>query len=368
MRKSLRAVSLAALVAAGVGLPGLTASAAPGPPPQRTITVATHDLEPFVMTRGNIKSGFTIDIVDQIAKHGGWNVEYVDVPDVGSQLRSVTENRTDAAAGAISITADRAERFDFSQPILNAGLQIMVPASHAASSSPGLQDFLRLLFSRTMLVWLFAALVLTIVPAHIIWLIERRHSDAMVSRSYFPGIFQSFAWGLGMLAAAADDSPRHWGTRALAVLWAFVSIIFVAYYTATLTANLTVAKFDARISSPSDLVGREVCTVENTTSAAFLNEQGIGFTGVPTIDACYSGLKDDIYEAVVFDAPVLQFYVANEGAGSAALVGTVFQGEDYGIAFRNGSELRKQADSALLLMREDGDYDLIKQKWFGDAG
>ena len=59
----------------------------------------------------------------------------------------------------------------------------------------------------------------------------------------------------------------------------------------------------------------------------------------------------------------------NDGGGpalvTAALVGTVFQNEDYGIAFHNGSELRKQADAALLKMREDGDYDLIKQKWFG---
>jgi polar amino acid transport system substrate-binding protein len=70
---------------------------------------------------------------------------------------------------------------------------------------------------------------------------------------------------------------------------------------------------------------------------------------------------------VVFDAPVLQYHVANEGVGSMNLAGPIFQTEDYGIAFRNGSDLRKQADSALLSMREDGTYDLIKQKWFGSG-
>jgi ABC-type amino acid transport substrate-binding protein len=29
------------------------------------------------------------------------------------------------------------------------------------------------------------------------------------------------------------------------------------------------------------------------------------------------------------------------------------------------ASLRKQADAALLKMREDGDYGMIKQKWFG---
>ena len=67
----------------------------------------------------------------------------------------------------------------------------------------------------------------------------------------------------------------------MGILLAFVSIVFVAYYTATLTANLTVEKFNSQISSPADLVGKRVCTVDKTTSASFLQQEGIGFTGVP---------------------------------------------------------------------------------------
>ena len=78
---------------------------------------------------------------------------------------------------------------------------------------------------------------------------------------------------------------------------------------------------------------------------------------------------DDItgnkFDAVAFDAPVLAYFVAHDGAKEATLVGTVFKHTDYGIAFRNGSELRKQADEALLKMREDGDFQMIKEKWFG---
>ena len=86
---------------------------------------------------------------------------------------------------------------------------------------------------------------------------------------------------------------------------------------------------------------------------------------MPAIKECYSGLKGGDFDAVVFDAPVLAYYVAHDGSEAATLVGTIFMNEDYGIAFRLGSDLRKQADEALLKMRADGDYDLIKQKWFG---
>ena len=169
-----------------------------------------------------------------------------------------------------------------------------------------------------------------------------------------------------MLAAAPDDAPRHWHTRALGVLWAFVSIIFVAYYTATLTANLTVEKFDAQITSAADLVGRAVCTVANTTSTATMDDLGVTATGVPTIDDCYAGLKNGTFEAVVSDAPLLQYYVSHDGAGIAELAGPVFHHEDYGIAFPLGSDLRKQADDALLSIRENGDFELIKNKRLGD--
>jgi len=149
------------------------------------------------------------------------------------------------------------------------------------------------------------------------------------------------------------------------VLWAFVSIIFVAYYTATLTANLTVEKFDSQIGSPTDLVGRSVCAKANTTSSSYLDTIGVRFTGVPQLEDCSAGLLNGNYEAVVGDAPVLQYYVANAGAGVAEIASPVFQKEDYGIAFPLGSDLRKQVDDALLSIRENGDYELIKRTWLG---
>ena len=61
----LRALTIVALLIALVGgLPGIAAPAKAAP---RTVRVATHDIEPFEMSHDNLKSGFTIDILDQIA-------------------------------------------------------------------------------------------------------------------------------------------------------------------------------------------------------------------------------------------------------------------------------------------------------------
>lgn len=352
-----------ALIAAIAGIPCFLPSANAE---QRSVTVATRDLAPFVMTEGNLKSGFTIDLVDEMAKRSGWTVEYRDFPSVAEQLKAVSEGRADAAAAAISITSERAEKFDFSQPFMSGGPQIMIPAAATKPSTPGLMSFLQLLFSKTVLIWLLAAVVLTLIPAHITWLLERRHPDSMVSKSYLPGILQSFRWGIGAMAGAADDAPRQAIARIMAILWGFICIIFIAYYTATLTANITVGKFEAQINGPGDLAGKKVCTVSKTTSAETLDKFGIAFNGVATIDDCFKGLRAKQFQAVVYDSPVLAYYVNQQPPETVHLVGAILRPEEYGIAFPNGSSLRKVADAALLTMREDGTFYKIKQKWFGE--
>lgn len=108
-----------------------------------------------------------------------------------------------------------------------------------------------------------------------------------------------------------------------------------------------------------------MCTVAETTSPAALRKLGVASIDVPRIEDCYAGMRDGAFEAVVFDATVLRYYAAHGGAGIAELAGPVFKDGDYGILFPIGSGLAEQVDQALLSVQEDGEYDLLRQKWFG---
>jgi len=110
-----------------------------------------------VITENNVKSGFSIDVLNEIATRRGWTITHgPDGPDgpVSGILKNVAEGRADAALGAIEITAERAKALDFSQPLYDGGLQILVPTGPTSRSLPGLAEFLQVLFSQTMLVWL----------------------------------------------------------------------------------------------------------------------------------------------------------------------------------------------------------------------
>ena len=59
--------------------------------------------------------------------------------------------------------------------------------------------------------------------------------------------------------------------------------------TAIVRRSLTKA---SQISSPTDLVGKRVCTVVNTTSAPALSKIGVQHTAAQQIEDCYTGLRD----------------------------------------------------------------------------
>lgn len=368
VRRQMLALSvlLGAVLMASPMAPRAAAQPVPDPLPE-PVTVAIHPLEPFVMrTPAGDLTGFSIDLWSEITKRLDWETEFVDTDSVGEQLAAVADGRADVALGAISLTADREQHFDFSQPTLDGGLQIIVPVHDTRPAVPGLGGYLDLLFSRTMLIWLMTAVVVSVIPAHVFWLLERRGDEPAVSRSYFPGIFQSFSWGIGSLVGKNSANARRTLTQSLAILWGFAGIVFVAFYSANLSATLTVAKLDAKITGPADLYDKSVATVTDTTAAAFLRDMGIAATETTTIEESYHLLREEGYDAVVFDSPVLRYYVAHRGEGVAVMAGPVFQEENQGLVFDIGSPLRKPVNQTLFRIREDGTYNMIKEKWFGD--
>jgi polar amino acid transport system substrate-binding protein len=101
------------------------------------------------------------------------------------------------------------------------------------------------------MVWLIVALVIAVVPAHLIWMFDRGNADgASPKKNYFPGIFDSFTWSVTALVNQVMCLPQHWLARVIGLLWLFAGVVFVALYTAELTATLTVQHLRSAIQGP----------------------------------------------------------------------------------------------------------------------
>lgn len=361
MREWIARLAAALAIAFFFACPAISQTAEP-------LRVATCLVPPLVQKDGNQLTGFSVDLWNALASRLGRRTEFVEFPDVSSLLEAVRSNNADLGIAAISITADRDKDCDFSQPMLNAGLQILVRGKSEGGTANPLQGLLRLLFSPMILVWLAIAFLLILIPAHIVWFLERRAPDGIIpSRKYFPGIFHALWWAAGTLATQADQMPRQWLARIVAVLWMFTSVVFVAYYTAQLTAALTVEQIQGDINGPDDLPGKRVATTRGSTAAAYLKEQHARIEETGTIEEAYAALLASKVDAVVFDAPVILYFAEHDGRGRVQTAGPVFRKEDYGIVFAERSALRKSVDGVLLTLREDGTYGRIYQRWFGGS-
>ena len=199
-RMLLRGLQLAAgaVLLALVSLP-VSAQTAP-----TELKVGTRVLPPMVVQQGDALSGFSIDLWNAIGERMKVKTTYQVAPDVRALLGLVREKQVDAAIAAISITAAREAEFDFSQPMMSAGLQIMVRGKGKDGDANPLADLAGLIFSKGFLVWLGVALMLVLIPAHIVWFLERNHSSALLAhKAYFPGYL-----------TRCTGRPRRWRRKA----------------------------------------------------------------------------------------------------------------------------------------------------------
>ena len=326
------------------------------------LRVATREIAPFVMRKNGQLSGFSIDLWNAIAEQIGVTSKFEMQPSVAAFIESVRTRRSDV--GATSITSRREEIADFSQPIYDSGLQILVRGENSTPSL--LEGLFQVLHSPLISQFVVAMLLLMLVPAHLVWLLERRYDDTIVRhKNYFPGIFESAWWTVSCLATQSEEMPKTVAARIVAVIWMFFAIIFTAYVTAALTANLTLQTLRGDIQGPDDLPGKRVATVAGSTSENYLRDAKITPLTFPTVDGALQALQNKSVEAVVYDAPILKYFAATRGQGQVSLVGSVFRHESYGFVLPNGSPWRKKVNFALLSLRENGTYDALNTKWFG---
>ena len=359
--KALRAAALAAVVL----ISALALPAAAQSTPEMRVAVAV--IPPFVMQQPNGLSGFAIDLWNAVAARLNWKTHYEVMPDASAILDAMRKRQIDVIATPVVITAARDAEFDFSLAIMQSGLEIMVRDTGETVSPNPLAELLRLLFSETTAVWLGIALVLVLIPGHVVWLFERRYKGGIIDDTrYFPGIFQAIYWAISCLTAQAETMPHQWVARTLSIFWMFAGVVFVAFYTAQLTTTMTVRQIQGTIDGPDDLPGKQVATVAGSTAADYLRAQNAKVMECAQPAQMFQALLNKKVDAVVFTAPALLYYASHEGRRRVRIVGQEFNTAPIAFVYQLNSPLRKKVDGAILALREDGSYQQLYSKWFGN--
>lgn len=104
------------------------------------ITVASNiAYPPFEFSPRGRPSGFDIDLMNEIAKREGFEVEYQNVQ-FDSILRGLDADLFDAAISAMTITKEREQQIDFSEPYFNADQALLTSSNSKVRSIADLAD------------------------------------------------------------------------------------------------------------------------------------------------------------------------------------------------------------------------------------
>lgn len=336
---------------------------------QQKIRVVTKPVQPFSFSDGGKLLGFSIDLWEAVAREAGLPFEMQNLETVPQMLDALKNKQADVAIAAISITAERHASMDFSQPYYDSGLQILVATTNAARSGNVAGNLTRQFLNWNTFKVVGLVFLVMFVISHLVWWFERRRNAEMYPEAYAPGIWESFWWTISMFCTGGCEAKGPMGVpaRLVAIMWMFASIVLIAYFTAAVTTEMTVKSLAGDISGPGDLPGVKVGTIAGSTAETWLRTNKAKVSTYPDVPGAVAALNSGEIKAVVYDAPILRYYLSKRAASRLRLVGPTFEKQFYGIGLQEGSPLRLPINRALLALNERGFMDELQKKWFGST-
>lgn len=123
------ATALLALLALTVGVPGASAQTSDSVEGKTFIIGTDTTFAPFEFRQNGELTGIDMDILQKIAEDEGFNVEVRSLG-FSAALAALSSNQVDGVIAGMSITDERKEIYDFSEPYFESGVQMAVAKSN----------------------------------------------------------------------------------------------------------------------------------------------------------------------------------------------------------------------------------------------
>lgn len=123
------------------------------------------------------------------------------------------------------------------------------------------------------------------------------------------------------------------------------------------------------ITSMEDLEGKTVASRLGSAPLDYLAENVPGAKALPfeQLDQMYLAVEGGTADALLYDAPNVEYYISTTGEGKLKAVGDLYEAQEYGIAVSKDNEALVEAmNQALANMIDDGRYAEIYEEWFGE--
>jgi polar amino acid transport system substrate-binding protein len=307
-------------------------------------------------------AGITIELWEHIADELGLAYRYEE-RELEGLIEGLEDGSLDVSAAALTITADREERVDFSHPFYVTGLGIAVPQDR-----PGLMRAIAGFVSAEFL-WLIVLLVgLLLFWGTLVWVFERVENADEFGGPAAHGIGSGFWWAAVTMTTVGygDKAPRTLGGRIVGFIWMFTALVVISFFTASIASSLTVRQLDGPVSGPRDLPYANVGGLQGAAAIPILAEAGVKAREYPTIASGLEAVGAGELDAFVHDAPILRYQIRDEFRGRARVLPATVAEQYYGVALPLDSPSRGPVNRTLLDFLASAEWEQIQRRYLGD--
>lgn len=141
-------------------------------PPARKLRVGINGDPPILVRRGELVfEGMAVAYWQHLASDLGRDYIFVEFGSVDESLAALADGQLDLAIGDITITSERIQEFDFTEPIAPENLTLLLP-----SAPPSLWDTLRPFVGWAFLSSVGGIYLCLLLVGNLLWLVEHRHN------------------------------------------------------------------------------------------------------------------------------------------------------------------------------------------------
>jgi len=328
------------------------------------LTVGLYESPPFVMfDEAGTPSGLSLDLWSHVATDLGVEADFVTYETLRELTSAVERGEIDVAVTNLTITEERHRRMDFTQPWFDAGLRVMV-AGEGASGWRAVLEGLSDAGHLRAYGWLGVVILLGTLG----FTVFDRAFDRGFPPRWRDGIAESFFTVMQITVSGRTPSRKNlfgWLGRIGQALWLVVGLAVVAYVTSSVTSVMTTLAITNTINGPDDLPGKRVGVLEGSIAEEFGQIRSYELAVYPGIAVAAQDLAGGRIDALVADAPVLEYFAQVNPGLNLDVVGPIFEPDKYGFALPTDNERTDAVSVSILGLWEDGTIRALDTDYFG---
>ena len=328
-----------------------------------TLLVGVKHSPPFLMegANGKIRKGVSHGLWVKLAERSDFEYRFERFESLSQLLQALEEGRIDVCINPLTVTSDRLQRVNFTQPFYISNLSI---ATRKKTGSQ-LLLFIRNFFSMEFLQTVLLLFLIIFIFGLMLWGVERRKNPDMFRKGW-QGMMDGFWWSAVTMTTVGygDKAPETGLGKLIATVWMFTAVIIVSGFTATIASSLTVQKTQKGVEGLQDLAKVRTASVQGSNSADFLEKRGIDPIEKPTLEAAVDALEKGKIEAVFYDRPLLRYAINEQGyKEDLVILNQKFEEQYYSYGLSKGAPNAEQLDQGLLKVLESENWNRILNRY-----